>query len=287
MIRPLCAATSFIVFLAACKKGDQVPAYVAVSSVSLNASAEEGSNSSKITDVWVSVNDRSLGSWELPARVPVLGTGSATITITPAIKRNGSYDDRLRYPFYTTSSTTVDLVPEGTVDLEPVVSYAEGANFWVEGFEDAGSDFAVSTDSDTTLLLYTEATDPGIVEHGNSCGGFVLDPDHERISLYTNEDFLPSNGPAFIELDYSTDINLTVGITYLEGGVTRSEPWLVLVPTAINGGLDWNKAYIDISSFMGTAGISQRDIYITASLPSGQASAHVYLDNVKLVRSDP
>ncbi len=31
---------------------------------------------------------------------------------------------------------------------------------------------------------------------------------------------------------------------------------------------------------------SQRDIYITASLPSGQASAHVYLDNVKLVRSD-
>ena len=45
----------------------------------------------------------------------------------------------------------------------------------------------------------------------------------------------------------------------------------------------WKKIYIDLSPAFNVA-ISQRDIYIKATLPSDQASGTVYLDNIKLVR---
>ncbi|MBL7938570.1 MAG: hypothetical protein JNL43_04345 [Flavobacteriales bacterium] len=287
MIRTLRFAAFSCLVLPACKKGDAIPAYIVIPAVTLSATPEEGGATSRITDVWVSVNDRSMGVWELPAKVPVLASGGNSLSITPAIKRNGSFDDRLRYPFYTTWNGTVELVPEQTIEVDPVVFYEEAANFWVESFDEAGSDFNVSEDSDTTLLLYTAAEHPEITLDGTSCSGFVLEPDRDRISIYTDQGFAGASGPSFVEMDYSTDIDLTLGVTYLEDGVSRATPWAVLVPTTGVGGLRWNKIYIEVSSFIGEGSISDRDLYITAALPGGQASAHVYLDNIKLVRRDP
>ncbi len=287
MIRTLRCAAFICLALSACKKGDAVPAYIVVASVTVTATEEEGGSTSKITDVWVSLNDRSMGVWEVPAKIPVLASGQNTIRITPAIKRNGSFDDRLQYPFYTTWTGTVELAPEQSLELSPVVAYEEAANFWVESFDEAGSDFAVSEDSDTTLLLYTPIEHPEITLDGTSCSGFVLEPERDRISLYTDQGFAGASGPSFIELDYSTDIDLTLGVTYIQDGVYRATPWAVLVPTTGVGGLQWNKAYIEVSSFIGEGSISDRELYFTAALPSGQSSAHVYLDNIKLVRRDP
>ena len=88
-------------------------------------------------------------------------------------------------------------------------------------------------------------------------------------------------------MDYSTDIDLTLGVTYVQDGVYRAAPWAVVVPTTGVGGLRWNKVYIEVSSFINEGSISDRELYITAALPSGQSGAHVYLDNIKLVRRDP
>lgn len=270
--------------LTACRKSDDVPTYVDIAAVEVSATDLQGGSTSKITDVWVSVNDRSMGSWELPARIPVLGEGPHTLSVTAAIKRNGSYDDRLRYPYYTTWNAPVDLVPGETRTVSPVVTYEPVATFWLERFNDAGNLFSVSENSDTTLLLYTAAEHPLIVLDGTSCAGFALETGRERMSIFTEEDFTPSFGAVFLELDYSTDINLTIGLNYIRDGLARSEPWVVLVPTTAEGGLRWNKVYIDLSEFFNTAGITGRDFYLTAQLPSGQSTAQVYLDNVKLVR---
>lgn len=268
----------------ACKKSEDVPTYIDIPAVTLSATDLQGGNTSKITDVWVSVNDRSMGSWELPARVPVLGDGERTISVTAAIKRNGAYDDRLRYPYYTTWRGPVELVPGTSRTVAPVVTYEPVASFWLERFNDAGTLFTVSESSDTTLLVYTAAEHPEVVLDGTSCGGFVLETGRERMSLFTEQDFAPTVGASFVELDYSTDVNLTIGLVYVRDGLERSEPWVVLVPTVPEGGLRWNKVYIDLSEFFNTAGITGRDIYISAQLPAGQSTAHVYMDNVKLVQ---
>ena len=205
----------------------------------VNATDVEGGGTSKITDVWVSVDDRLIGVWELPARIPVLRSGSVLVSVTPGVKRNGSFDDRLRYPFYTSYNSTVDLLQEGTVELEPVVEYGRAIVFWMERFQDEGNQLTVTTTSDTTLLLYTAFEHPQVVLDGTSCGGFVLDQAHNGIRIHTTEDFTPTGGPTFVELDYSTDISLTVGMTFEQNGSTSFAPWVVLVPTTAEGGVKW------------------------------------------------
>lgn len=264
-----------------------MPAYVDIPAVSVNATVLEGGGTSKVTDVWVSVNDRSLGVWELPARVPIIASGANTISIAPAVKRNGAFDDRVRYPFYLPYEIEVDLSREGSVPLSPVVVYTGDLSFWWEGFNEGSNQFNISDASDTTLLLYTAAEHPEVILDGSSCGGFVLTSERPSMSIYTEEYFTATNGPAYLELDYSTDIEFTIGYRYVENGSYSSTPWVVLVPTTSEGGLRWNKMYIDVSTFLNTSGISQRDFYLAASLPSGQSSGHVYLDNFKLVKNAP
>lgn len=273
--------------LAGCRKGDAVPSFISIPSMAVNATDVEGGGTSKITDVWVSVDDRLIGVWELPARIPVLRSGSVVVSVTPGVKRNGSFDDRLRYPFYTSYNSTVDLLQEGTVELEPVVEYGTAIVFWMERFQDEGNQLTVTTTSDTTLLLYTAFEHPQVVLDGTSCWGFVLDQAHNGIRIHTTEDFTPTGGPTFVELDYSTDISLTVGMTFEQNGSTSFAPWVVLVPTTAEGGVKWNKVYIDLSEFFNSGGISGRDVYLDAVLPSGQGTGHVYLDNLKLIRRIP
>ncbi len=269
--------------LAGCRKTEDVPTYVEIPSVTVLATTEQGGGSSKITEAWVTVDERSVGVWELPARVPVIGTGAHTVGITAGIKRNGAYDDRLRYPYYTTWRTTVDLEPGSTRELAPQVRY-EPATFWKEQFNEAESQLFRGTQSDTTLQLYSPIARPDATLDGTQCGGFVLDAAHSLVILHTEQDFPGSTGSVFLELDYSTDIELTIGLMYVEDGASVSVPWVVLVPTASVGAIKWNKVYIDLSDYFYQPGISGRDIYIGAQLSGGRTSAAGYLDNLKIVR---
>jgi hypothetical protein len=274
---------SAVCLFLACRKGDAVPAYLVIPEVKLSATDAEGGSTSKITDIWVSVNDKDLGVWELPARIPVLAEGTNVIRIAAGVKKNGAFDDRSQYPYFGAWQGGLTLVREQSVNVDATVHY-NGARIWAERFDDAGTSLNRSADSDTTLILYNPVEYPGLSRNGSICGGFVLEPDRDHIQLYTDQNFDAAYGPVFIELDYSTDVNLTIGYIYLQNGSTVFEPWLVLTPTTGQGGVSWNKVYIDATTMFNTSGISNRDLYLQADLPAGQSSAHVYLDDLKLVR---
>jgi len=94
-------------------------------------------------------------------------------------------------------------------------------------------------------------------------------------------------GPVFLELDYRTDIQFTIGVLYVFNGAPNVEPFVYVAPTIRpDGSTYWNKIYIDLSPVFNT-GISQRDIYIEGDLPDGNTTARVLLDDLKLVRSVP
>ncbi len=54
---------------------EPLPAYIYIPAFELRTTQGEGSASSAITDVWLTVNGEFLGAYELPARIPVLQTG--------------------------------------------------------------------------------------------------------------------------------------------------------------------------------------------------------------------
>ncbi len=273
--------------LVGCTKGDRVPAYVEVAPFTLTTTTDQGAATHKITDAWVSVDERLIGVWELPARIPVLGEGQKTISIVPAVKRNGMFDDRVRYPFLNTYNGQVDLVREGTTAVAPTTTYKSNSLFWIEAFDDP--DFArlnVLPASDTTLERYTPASNPELLYiEGSPCGGFHLDATHPYFGLYTDEDFTLASGAVFLELDYRCDITFTIGVLYTSSNISSYDPVVFVGPTVrSNGFMPWNKIYVDITGFFNSPGVTQRDIYLEARLPNGASSGSVYLDNLKIVR---
>lgn len=284
MIPPLRVASALLFPLFACTKGDKVAAFVDIPAVTVQASEAQGGSTSKVTDAWVSVDEHFIGVWELPARVPVLAEGNHTITVVPAIKRNGMFDDRLRYPFYNAWSGNTQLVKEGTATVEPVSTYLNATEFWVEPCSDPIGRLNTTADSDT-LLLPPFLPDPPL--DNTTCRGFALDAAHPYIRVYTDEDFEVYGGPVFLELDYRTNMYLTVGVLYNYNGNPGADPWVIVAPTLkSNGSMPWNKIYIDLSNAF-NLGITERDIFIEASLPSGQATATAYIDNLKILRLTP
>jgi hypothetical protein len=276
-----------LLVMTGCAKGDKVPSYLEIPTVTVSTTPLQGAPTSRITDVWVSVNDELLGVWEPPARIPVLYEGTVELRIEAAIKRNGMFDDRLRYPFFNAYKATIELTKLGTTTVQPVVTYTDQASFWIEAFEDPGTLLNTTPASDTTLLRFTPVEHPDIVLNNSPCGGFALDTEHRYIRLYTDEDFEVFGGPVFLELDYRTDIQFTIGVLYVFNGAPRVEPFVYVAPTVRpDGNTYWNKIYVDLSPVFNTT-ISQRDIYFEGNLPDGSTSANVFFDNIKLVRRIP
>jgi hypothetical protein len=116
-------------------------------------------------------------------------------------------------------------------------------------------------------------------------GGIDLTATNSLVRLLTNEDFPAASGPVFLEMDYSTDVELEVGVSYVDGSFGNSEPYVTLLPTCTNGRSPvWNKAYLDLSSLFNTGSLSARDLYFQAQLGIGQTRGTVLLDNLKIVR---
>ncbi len=288
MLRVLRTTPLILVTLFACKKGDKVPSYVMIPAVSVTTSTDQGSSTSRITDVWVYADEESMGVWELPARVPVLREGNSTITITPGIKRNGYYDDRIRYPFYTSWTGSVNVVPTEGVTISPVVTYIDQTSFWIEAFSDPGIQLNLTPASDTSLIIYDAATNADISVDGTNFAGIMLDDDHRYIRVYTDVGFNVFGGPVFLEMDYRNDVTFTVGIQYVENGLASSAPYLYVVPTMqADGNMPWNKIHVDLSPVFNVGGISQRNFYLEVSLPVSRMEGQVYFDNIKLLRTNP
>ncbi len=285
MASPLPFAIACSALIVACQKGDRVPCYLEVQPMTLEVATGQGLSTSRITDAWVSVDERLVGSWELPARIPILATGNRRIDIVPAVKRNGMYDDRFRYPFYTTWTANLDLAREATVRVAPVVQYRPNILFWAEGFDDTFVRLSTTQASDTTLLRFLPAERPDLPYlEGTPCGGFALDAANPYIRLFSDEDFPAATGPVFLEIDYRNDLAFVVGALYTQNNVENATPLVILVPTQRSDGtMPWNKAYIDLSALF-NSNLGNRDFYIEARLPSGSSSAQVFLDNIKLVR---
>ncbi len=135
----------FAISLTGCYKfkGDQtVPAYLKIDSINVETYfPDEGSNSSKITDVWAYVDDNLVGVFELPALFPVLAKGRHKLQLRAGIMLNGISSTRVPYPFYLPIDYTDFEFFEDSVQTPPdlTTEYYPGLKFaWMEDFENEG-----------------------------------------------------------------------------------------------------------------------------------------------------
>lgn len=256
---------------------EEIPAFIEIDEITVDAKSGEGSESNNVTDAWIFVNDNYAGTYELPARVPVLHNGAAEVLVLAGIKENGISLSRKDYTFYAPYIENLTLVPSETFLVEPEVEYEDFTNFsFIEDFE-MGSIIGGSTISTVNLQRTAvssevfEGANAGKVELTNT-GKFF-----EGISSLAYE--LPQNGSdIFVELDYKSDIEFSVG--FQSNSSLISKNYVVTVTAKPD---NWSKIYINLGPAIAAWEANDYNLLIKATLPSDRSSATLLFDNLKLI----
>lgn len=268
--------------LSACEiinPSEPVPGYIRIDSIAMNSQySTQGSSNSRYTDVWVSVNNNYLGTYELPVTLPVIADGSTKISLRGGIMANGIAANRQAYPKASTYDTTFGMNPGKIHQMNPVISYLPGTVFsQIEDFDD-GSLSLVNTGNATASLQITSQNDPNRFE-GNS--GFVtIDANQSLFEVASASAFpLPWNTEVFIELNYKCQTEFTVGMFITTSSTVFQYPLVNIRPTS-----EWKKIYINISELQGIVsdGIAYK-VYLRSDFNSSSTAGTIYLDNLKVL----
>ena len=266
-----------------CKSIDpavDVPSYISIQSFDLSTTSTEGTDAHQITDVWVLVDDVSIGAYELPASVPILETGKHNIRLFGGIKINGISSSRVIYPFFEDTSMAVTLIPGSTINLSPQISYFKELTFtWLEDFE-IGSTLIDGSLSTSNITREPVGTLP---EMGSFSGVIRLDATNDYYVGATAKQFnLPKGRPIYLELHYSSNIEFSVGaIKHTLQGSETLPPLFTIFPS--NG---WNKIYINLTDYIKVhTNAVGFEIYFLADYNSAVNNNKVVLDNIKLIHN--
>jgi len=277
--------TAIVIFTGCGKTSpDEIPSYIKIDTISINVTAVQGTRSHKVVDTWVYADNELIGAFELPAKFPVLKSGTSNLEIFAGIKMNGINETRVQYPFYERINKTVTLEPEKVTDLGYLkFSYVEGTKFaWLEDFEYSNLSIDSTSRSEVNLkrtkLPELETEFPN--ENNDYAGKVVIPNDSLVFECASHEAFkLPTSGTSvFLELNYKSNNPFTVGL-FINGSVSSQRPVLVINPSA-----DWNKIYINLTPTVSSnTGASTFKVFFSAIKNTDDAQAEIYLDNIKLL----
>lgn len=263
-------------------KEEDIPGFIYVKSADLQTKAGQGSNSSNIVDIIAYANNEYLGTFELPATIPVLTTGDIQLAIAPGIKNNGMISDRRMYPFYQFYRKNFTVIPDAVVPIDSDSNitfkyYDDGLKFYIEGFEGTGYELVGASSS--TAILNQITSPPENVKDGYTLE-VLLNAEHDHFEVRTDWGLtdLPKGSNMYLEIDFKGTAPLEIGII-TASPVVRKIFALGLVPQK-----EFTKVYVDL-----TEKISQEiatthfEIYFEAQLPAGSESAELYIDNIKFI----
>jgi hypothetical protein len=287
MAKLLLSTILFLLFFASCKVIDPeetVPSFIKIDKVNFSVSSGQGSDSVVINDVWVYVDDEVIGCFELPATVPILKSGTHTITLRFGVVLNGIAATRSINPFFTSYVKQVDLFPDSIIQLFPTSTYQPSCKFiWnesgQEGFEDGGISLDSISGSNSDILK----SDTVVYEGSYSGQIHMTTTKPNFLGASTNSFYIPTSGSKAMLLEINCkniNSNLGIGIyvTYSSGNV-QQVPYLT-----INKGPNWKKIYVNMSNLLDGYLTAQKfRIFFTSKLESGNQSSDIYLDNIKLI----
>ena len=269
-----------------CLKNNPDPSWLEVNAWTLEANSSasmyQGELTHNFTDAWVYIDDKIIGVFEVPFKIPLLLKGNVNIKIYPAIKNNGISATKKLFPFTEVYEVNTELVQNKTVTLNPVTRYYSWTKFWIEDFEDA----AMQIENDpNSLTQITSANDPLILKYGNYYGHVTLTPADSSWIAYTTEHLvLPKGGKeVYLEVDYYNTNSLTTGVLAISPTDVKPNQNIQLNKQETSS-IKWKKIYIDIKeivSFYTTASYYQMSFQ--AYLEAGLGTGEICIDNIKVV----
>jgi hypothetical protein len=271
----------FYLFFSSCEiynPKEAIPSYIKIESVSLTTTPEQGTNSHNISDVWIYIDDKMIGGFELPAKVPILNEGKHVLKVYPGIKINGIGSTRGIYPFYTYYSQTINLVKDSTIIIKPSFTYTSSVKFeWKENFEDGGVSLKTLEDS----VMHKSNTENDKVFGGNYCGYINLINNSTTLTYDSYSSYaLPKGIPIYMELNYKCNQAFTVGLhSYSSSGGTE-----YAVLTINNSNNIWKKIYVNLSNAVNLQpSVTNFYVYFQATKDTNIDNGKIFIDNIKLL----
>lgn len=294
-----------LVLMSSCNnyEGDEkVASYIYLDSMYIETDPYiEGSASSYIADVWVTVDGKSIGAFNLPARIPILAKGSQDVRFQPGIIMNQVSGYRVYYPFYRPVTKTIDLVPDSIIRIGSLkTEYVKSVKFdIVESFESIGivfdtlikvADKTYKNRSDVAMekadyTIEEQAYRPASMFGASYCSVKLGVTDTLFECISRDKYRLPKGSTnIFIELDYyCKNIELHIGIW--------SDNHESVVQQDLFGLRDskgvWKKAYLCLTPYITNDNTGANDYYIFMGgfRPSGDfKDAEIKIDNFKLIK---
>ena len=274
--------------LYACNPEIDQPVYLQVDTAMLSTVYyTQGTASANITDIWVTVNGKNMGVYELPATIPVFASGNTNLQLTAGIKMNGLAIKRPLYPFYNVDIRNMDLVETMTYKLTPQFTYKESTDFeFKEDFEDAGVKVG-PVDSSSNMVKTSDAslvfTFPN--EKSRYSGMIQLLPeDSTFFEVQTTKTFIKNSKMTycFMEMNYNFTHNVEVGIYYHYNGRNYQYPICGIYGASKNG-RGWKKIYINLTEALNSSTmIKDFEIYFKG-IKNKQDTAIYLFDNIKVL----
>lgn len=279
-MRQISIVSLLLFFIVSCNKDDlkaPIPAYLTINDISVIENDGSGFISDDIRDARVFINDQSLGTFELPASIPIQNVGAVNLKIRGGIFNNGISNNRTDYPFYTTYEVDTVFEAEKEITINPSVQYFRTVDFdnpWSgEDFE-SGANFEYHPNSDTVFI---RTTNPQQVFEGSASGLVFLSEEHDFFEAWvpTFSD-IPRNGtPVYMEFDYKSDKDLAVSI-YANNQSFNSR--IVF----LRSNSEWTKIYIELGPVFSTLSTANNyNLAMGFVKPKGEESTFL-IDNVKL-----
>jgi hypothetical protein len=266
-----------------------VPAYISIPSFTFvtNADNSQGANSQAFNDMWITNGGILLGSLGTPSLLPVQKSGFTDIGVDAGISNTGQDNSRLAYPFIETFIQTKDLKP-GMIDtIRPVFRYSAGTGFkFIEDFDRVTRTFQFNTipglyDSTDTLVAVTDqhAWRPNTADHSIK---IQIPATQDVAQLITKEEYelFGAGAPAFIEIDYKSNLPLDIGYYYIEPGSAASLSQTVVLTYPSE---TWKKLYVDLTGEISSRRAGTKYIIYIGVQNLSHLEPQIYIDNVKLV----
>ena len=268
----------------ACVKNNPDPSWLEVTAWTLQSnidlSGDEGELSHNITEAWVLIDDKLIGVFQVPFKIPILKDGMCNIKIYPAIKNNGISATKKIYPFLEVYEVNQILTKNQTLTLNPITKYKSVTQFWIEDFE--GSDLV--DDPNTSIAQCDSSSENLQPFNGNYYGKISLNSIDSLWVAYTNEQISIAKGrDAYLEIDYHNTNSLTTGLLYVSSsGVTNN------INIRLNAQspetVVWKKIYIELKELIGASPNSSTfQQSFSCYLDPGQISTEILIDNIKVV----
>ncbi|MEY3199599.1 MAG: hypothetical protein RJA13_1557 [Bacteroidota bacterium] len=268
-----------------CIKNNPDPAWLEVTKWSLvanpNSENQTGELTHNFSEAWVYIDDKIVGVFEVPFKIPILQSGNVNIKIYPAIKNNGIAATKKIYPFVEVFEVNANLVQNQTLTLNPITRYVSVTKFWIEDFEDPAVKIITDPNSQTAL---SQGSDPLILEYGNNYGEVNLNLTDSTWVAFTEQlPYIQIGKEVYLEIDYYNTNALITGLIAISPSSVINNQNVQLNPQD-PASVKWKKIYIDLKEVVSNSS-AQADFRISfqALIDSGDSEGKIVLDNIKVV----